>query len=180
MSKKALIIMLSVLGLIIISLISWLVWLNRPSASLSTINTVATTPDANNTTLPTDKPISQATITQSKPTGSNKDTEVVIEDRFQWVRIVFTNENDASRRLTSYFERTGLDQELILDKCNLASDSQCLADYRSVLKTCQLTGEEWTHLPLAFDRSTKRCYQTYSDIVSYLNDELATVRKNRR
>jgi hypothetical protein len=176
MNKKAIIIILGILAVFIISIITWLL-INNKSDIVEQTPLVDTTPSTTSTPLGTEsRSASSGGIIDSK----DKSTTVVIKDTFQWSRILFFNENDISKRLQNYFKRTNLDQKIILDKCNLAEDSSCLADFKNVLQLCKLSGEELSHLPLAFDRSTSKCYVNYADITNYLNSELEAVNKARQ
>lgn len=178
MNKKIIIVTLVVLGLLIISLIVWLYIQNNSDYQVSK----APSPDLPSTnTLPViTKPVANTGTVGNIVKSSPEQTELIIEDSFQWVRIIFFNESNDSKRLQSYFDRTNIDQKMVLDKCNLVTDQHCLSDFKAIIKTCNLSGEEWSHLPLAFDRSTNRCYTSYSDIVGYLTSELETINKNRQ
>lgn len=164
------------MAIFIISIITWLLFNNRPEV-------VEQPPQINTSSSTNSIPISaesRSTSGDGIANSKDKSTAVVIEDTFQWSRILFFNENDISKRLQNYFKRTNLDQKIILDKCNLAEDSSCLADFKNVLQLCKLSGEELSHLPLAFDRPTSKCYVNYADITNYLNSELEAVNKARQ
>ena len=176
MNKKTIIIILGVMAVFIISIITWLL-INNKSDVVEQAPFVDTAPSTTSTPLGAEsRSASSGGITNSK----DKSTTVVIKDTFQWSRILFFNENDISKRLQNYFKRTNLDQKIILDKCNLAEDSSCLADFKNVLRLCKLSGEDLSHLPLAFDRPTSKCYVNYADITNYLNSELEAVNKARQ
>lgn len=178
MTKSKLIILLSILGLIIIGLMLWIYLQDQrspqPIVDSNTAPVVSNNLPATNQPNISNEPVK--TINQSPSSTQN----IEIQDHFQWVRILYINENDVSRRLQGYFDRNKIDQEIILDKCNLATDSSCSADFKASLAACGLTGEDWSYLPLAFDRSTKRCYRGYNEIVDYLQAELAQVLKKLR
>jgi hypothetical protein len=178
MTKQKLIILLSVLGLIIIGLIVW-IYLQNQSAPQLVSDSADTLVVENNLPINNQPNISNAPV-KTVTDNSTSTEKIETEEYFQWVRVLYTNENDASRRLRNYLDRNRVDQDIVFDQCNLATDSSCSADFKASLAACGLTGEDWSYLPLAFDRSTKRCYRGYNEIVDYLQAELAQVLKKLR
>lgn len=178
MNKKVIIVGLVVISMSIIAIIAWL-YIQNTSDQPVTKSSISDLPSTN--TLPVvTKPVANTGTVGNLVKSSPGQTESITEDYFRWARIIFFNENNDSKRLQGYFDRTSIDQKMVLDKCNLASDQVCLGDFKAIIKSCNLSGEEWSYLPLAFDRSTGRCYTSYADIVAYLNSELETINKNRK
>ena len=178
MNKKIIIISLAVLAILIVGLITWLYLQNR-QVNKTVINTkINSTPTA---TLPVvTKPKPSATIATDPIQNSSEGKEDILVDNFEWVRVIFLNENNESKRLQSYFDRTNLDQKIILDKCDLVRDPSCLTDFKAVAKICKLPDDGLSSLPFAFDRSTELCYIGYTKVVGYLNAELDQINKRKQ
>jgi len=180
MNKKIIIISLAVLGILILGLITWLYAQNRQ------VNEPVINPIINSTSTPTTalpvvtKPKNSVAITTDSMKNSFEEKEDVFADTFEWVRIIFLNENNSSKRLQSYFERTDFDQKIILDKCDLVREPSCLTDFKAVAKICKLSDDGLSSLPFAFDRSTELCYIGYTEVVAYLNAELDQINKRKQ
>ena len=63
------------------------------------------------------------------------------------------------------------DVGIIINTCETATDETCLTDFQKVAQTCDISADQQTNLPLAYDRNQKVCYQGYEEIVTYLDNE---------
>ncbi len=171
MNKKIIFITLAIVLalLIVFTIIVYTTSKKTPAEIAPTNNMTPTTATTTNVL-----PLKKATTPSKGNLNNNSATSdsIVMPEHFSWLRAVFVNNNEGSQQLNAYFKQVGLNNKIIVDICNVNKNATCLADLQKLVKSCNLSGDAITNVPLAYDNNTKQCYLGFDQISAYLNKEI--------
>jgi hypothetical protein len=163
MNKKIMII-IGVAVLVILLIIIWI--FVRVKAQSQVVIPVNNQGQINSET-PNNQP-SVANNNLVKPTG--KETKII--DSFEYLRSVYVDDKEPSRKLEAYFTEKGVFEEIVVYRCNIDHEDYGLAEVKRAITICKLEGSVKDLLPLAFDLDKQKCFVGYDEVVKYLQAEI--------